>query len=323
MDQNESPWEIPDDIRKEILADLARVSWSRYPQPQTYVAVKQRLAGVLNIDPDQFAITSGCDQAIQGVHFLAGGPERKALVFQPTYPMIAHAANMAGTQIHSVNLGPEYRIDPALFPGHKLIFIANPNNPTGSLTPENIIREALAQPAFVFVDEAYFDFSQQTLIQLLAEYPNLAIGRSFSKSMLAGIRLGILMGSAEAVQGFESIVTAPYHLSHLQLITAKHYAQLQPFLREMSGRIVQERIQLEMAMAALGLRIYPSSANFILFEVSEPGELFAHLLNRSIKLRDMRRMPGLNTHLRVTVGTSEQNRVFLNALEDFFSQRSE
>ncbi|MBN1552206.1 histidinol-phosphate aminotransferase family protein [bacterium] len=314
MDQNESPWDLPPEMKADLLAELQSASWNRYPQPQHYQAVKKRFADTLQIDPDSLAITVGCDEAIQGVHFLAGGSHRKALVFQPTYPMLTHAAFMAGTMVEEIELSPEYHIRSSLLTPCDLMLIANPNNPTGNLTDQSIILTALDQSCMVFIDEAYFDFSKVTVYELLKDYPNLAIGRSCSKSMLAGIRLGALIGRPRLIRNFESIVTSPYNLSHIQLVTAARFNELLPYINTACSKLVRERELMSNSLSSMGLKFYPSATNFILFRVDNAPTIHKELLKHGIRLRDMSRLRGLKNHLRVTVGTPEENVYFCEKL---------
>lgn len=314
MDQNESPVDLPEPLKKELLDRLASKVWTRYPQPQEYQRIKMEFADSLGVASDRLALTSGCDGAIQGIHFLAGGSGRKGLCFLPTYPMLHHAAWLSGTAMTLYPVGAEYRVQTDAMPGKHLILLANPNNPTGTLTDDGIIEEALATDAMVFVDEAYYDFSGKTWIDRLHAFPNLAIGRSCSKSMLAGIRLGALMAHPTVIRAYESLVTAPYHLSHLQLVTAALYSDIQPFVKAMSREIIHERHRLETAMTDMGIQCYPSHANFILFKIFRPDTVFQTLLKNGIRLRNMTSIPGLQSHLRVTVGTPEENNLFLEGL---------
>ncbi|MCD4653119.1 aminotransferase class I/II-fold pyridoxal phosphate-dependent enzyme [bacterium] len=309
MDQNESPLDLPDELKKEISGQLLATPWTRYPQPQDYHEVKIEFAKALGVEPERMAITNGCDGAIQGIHFLSGGSGRKALCFAPTYPMLSHAAWLSGTHMTVKNIGPEYRISLDHFSDFNLILIANPNNPTGTMTPDSIIKTALKSGSMVFVDEAYFDFSNKTWIE--CEYPNLAIGRSCSKAMLAGIRLGALIADPKVINCYESLVTAPYHLSHLQLIVARFYKNILPYILTMVKTVISERKRLHEGLDKLGIRSYPSHTNFILFELSNAQSVFDRLLEKGIRIRNMTKILGLDSHLRVTVGTSEQNELFL------------
>jgi histidinol-phosphate aminotransferase len=323
MDQNESPWDVPETLKSSLLKKFSQCEWCRYPQPQTYKSAKRVFAAALGFEPEQLAITSGCDGAIQGIHALSGGPGRRALTFLPTYPMLSHAARLTGTEMHHELIGPDYKILPERAAGFDLILLANPNNPTGNLTDLESIRVLLHSGAMVFIDEAYFDLSGHSVASLLGKYPNLSIGRSCSKSFLAGLRLGALIGSPLMIQAYESLVTAPYHLGSLQLLAAGMYHEIQPLIHSMSDRIASERNWMVTRLTALGLQVYPSVTNFILFKIREPVEVYRNLLQRGIRIRDMSGIKGLESHLRVTIGTPEENRMFIDALSCVMKESGE
>ncbi|MBN2054946.1 histidinol-phosphate aminotransferase family protein [bacterium] len=316
MDQNESPFDLPAGVKAAIMDELRDTAWNRYPQPAAYQEAKRRAALALGVAPEQLAITVGCDQAIQGAHWLAGGCGRSAVVFEPTYPMLYHAALLAGTSVTRVMAGPAYDIDPSSFDGHDLILIAAPNNPTGGLPSPKLIDNALGHNALVMIDEAYYDISGVTYTHLLADHPNLYIGRSCSKSLLAGMRLGFALGHPTLITALENLLTAPYHLSTMQLILASHYGSIRPHVEECTRCIRAERTRLATALKDLGIKVYPSAANFIMFEMDKPGAAFETLADRGIRLRNLTQLRGLERHLRVTVAAREENDLFLETLRE-------
>ena len=110
LDQNESPFDIPAEIKDQILSWLARSAWNRYPQPRHYVEVKERFAACLGLDPARVVLTAGCDQVIQLAYWVAGGQGRRARVFEPTYPMYNHYARITRTDLDRVVLGPDFAV---------------------------------------------------------------------------------------------------------------------------------------------------------------------------------------------------------------------
>jgi histidinol-phosphate aminotransferase len=318
LDQNESPLDLPRELKASLLDELAAADWNRYPQPTEYRTAKVGMAQALGLDPDTLSLTAGCDQAIQGAHFLAGGPGRRALVFEPTYPMLAHAGLMAGTEVERIALGPAYRIRPEhLTSGdHHLILIASPNNPTGELLAPDLLELALARSAMVFIDEAYYDLSGVTVAHLVPERPNLMIGRSCSKSLLAGMRLGFTISHPEVALRLDQLLTAPYHLGHAQLILARRFAELRPHVETSARAVIAERQRLESALSRLDLEVYPSRGNFLLIKLDRAAEVYQGLALAGIRIRYAPLIPGLEGHLRLTVGTTEQNDALLTRLEE-------
>jgi histidinol-phosphate aminotransferase len=315
LDQNESPAGLPEALVADFAAELARAPWHRYPQPSEYDAAREHFADALGLDPEGVALTAGCDQAIEGAHFLAGGPGRRALVFEPTYPMLAHAGLLAGTEVTRIDLGVEYDLKPEhLDRPAELVLVASPNNPTGRRVPAAVIAHALAAERFVFVDEAYHDFSGVTVAGLVAEHPNLMVGRSCSKSLLAGMRLGYAIARPEVARRLDLLLTAPYHLGHAQLLLARRFAEILPHVRASAAQTVAERERLAAALRGLGVEVEPSEANFLLLRVDRAAEVYAGLARAGVRVRYAPRIPGLEGRLRVTVGLAAQSELLIAEL---------
>jgi histidinol-phosphate aminotransferase len=317
LDQNESPYAVPSELKAEIVRLLASEPWQRYVQPTRYEAAKRAFAAVIGVAAEQLILCAGCDQLIQLVLLAAGGPGRRIQVFEPTYPLYAHWARLSESDLVQTDLGPDYALEEKLLdPRAQLIAIARPNNPTGTLVDQRVIEHALKQDALVFVDEAYQDFSGESVVSGLERDENLIIGRSLSKGLLAGIRLGYGLAHPEVIDVLERAIFAPYHLSTLQILLIEQFARLKPALDRYGRKIIEDRERLQHGLKALGLRTWPSRANFVLFAVADVQESYHGLLRRGIRVRNVTGMPGLSSHLRVTVGTQEENRLFLAALAE-------
>jgi histidinol-phosphate aminotransferase len=316
LDQNEAPYDLPGEVKELLTAKLADLAWNRYPQPAMYHEIKAAFGKAIGFRPENIFLGMGCDQLIQGAYFVAGGKGKRALVFEPTYPMFAHAARFTQTETTRVQLAPAERLGL----GHiaaanqDLIFIVAPNNPTGTMPEPGVVEAALKKSALVFVDEAYYDFSKTTWSHLLKQHPNLFIARSLSKSCLAGIRLGYGLGHEEVIRAMESTFTAPYHLSFLQLVIARHFDLIMPHLAGLSAQIIAERQRLSQELERLGLSYVPSHGNFILFAVKEPARVFQRLAEAGVRIRSLHTIPGLSEYVRVTVGNPKDNDLFLKQL---------
>ena len=317
LDQNESPLDVPAELKADLARELETLEWSRYPQPSEYSSTKRAFAAALDVDPDRVVLTAGCDQAIQGAHFVAGGPGRRALVFEPTYPMLAHAGLMAGTSVEAVDLGPGYDLRPEhVETDTHLLLVASPNNPTGLCVRRDVVETALERPCFVFVDEAYHDLSGVTVAPLLEDHPNLMIGRSCSKSLLAGMRLGYTISHPEVALRLDQMLTAPYHLSHAQLLLARRFGELRPHVAASAAQVIAERERLASGLSLLGLEPAPSQANFILVRVEGAVAVYQGLAQRGIRVRYAPKLAGLESFIRITVGTPDQNDLLLRAMEE-------
>jgi histidinol-phosphate aminotransferase len=323
LDQNEAPFDLPDEVKQEIAAALAARAWNRYPQPAEYARARAKVAGALQLDPERIALTVGADQVIQGAFLLAGGPGRRARWFEPTYPYIALASRATGTIGEGIVLGEEIDtlIDPqqvlAAPAPHLLVFVS-PNNPTGGLPQRRAIEAALADDGrLVLVDEAYHDFSGDTVLDDLGHRPNLLIARSLSKSLLAGARLGFAIGHPDTIAAFDRLYTAPYHLNALQLLVAERYGELLRHIRSSSDRVTRECEWLYAALTRLpGVTPRPSQGNFVLFRVEGHAiAVHARLADAGVRIRNVSGLPGLSEHLRVTAGTREENELFITELQ--------
>lgn len=323
LDQNEAPLDLPDTIKRDILAELASRAWNRYPQPAQYVAAKAKLAAAINVEPERVALTVGCDQVIQAAFLLGGGAGRRARWFEPTYPFISLMSRATGTIGEGIVLGDDLdeKLDAARVlaaPTPHLIVLVAPNNPTGGIPSRKALEAALADPErLVLVDEAYADFSGETVIHDYASRPNLLVGRSLSKSLVAGARLGFAVGHPDMIAAMERIYTAPYHLNALQLAVASRYGEILPHVRATADAVIAECERLTAALADLpGVTPRPSHANFVLFRVDEAGAVQAKLAAAGVRVRDVSGLPGLGSHLRVTAGTRAENDLFLKILEE-------
>ena len=315
LDQNESPFDIPEKAKEAIVRSLASRRWNRYPQPAEYDEVKERFAATLGLDPQSLLLTAGCDQMILLSFLVAGGPNRCARLFEPTYPIFAAYGQTTGTKLDRVVLGPDYALGEChILDPVDLLILVSPNNPTGNGPDANLVTSALTQHRLVFVDEAYADYAVESVIELVPAHPNLLVGRSLSKSLLAGVRLGFGIGHPALVQVLERIIFAPYHLSAFQLLVAYHFDLIQPHLDEKVRLIIAERKRVGEELKRMGLTTWPSQGNFILFAVENASATYGGLLRQGVRIRDVSGMPGLAEHLRVTIGSRDENDIFLHAL---------
>ncbi len=315
LDQNETPFDIPEEAKQPILEALADEHWNRYPQPTRYAEIKERFASTMGLKPERVVLTVGCDQMILLAYWAAAGPGRTARLFEPTYPMFAAYAKTTRTTLDSVVLGPSFDLTAeALGSPVNLLMLVSPNNPTGNGPGRCLISNALERDCLVFVDEAYADYSGESVIDLVQDHPNLLVGRSLSKAALAGTRLGFGVGHPDLINVLEQLLFAPYHLNALQLLIARYYDIIKPHLDSMVRTVIEDRERVSKAMQDVGLKVWPSKANFLLFEVESAQRTYRGLLDHGVRIRNVSSMPGMGEHLRVTIGTREENDLFLEAI---------
>jgi histidinol-phosphate aminotransferase len=221
-----------------------------------------------------------------------------------------------------VPLKPDFSLDgPALLAAieeHRpvVVFISHPNNPTGNLFDRATVEKVMqAAPGVVVMDEAYLPFAQDTWMPQLPLRPNMLVLRTMSKLGLAGIRLGYLAGHPDWIEQFDK-VRPPYNVNVLTLAAAELMLENLPLLEGQATTLRAERAKLAAALLDTpGVRAFPSAANFILFRVAQPDQVFAELKERGILIKNVSRMhPRLEGCLRVTVGTAAENQTFIKAL---------
>lgn len=297
--------------------------YNRYPDPH-HRAVKAELAPLLGLDPRNIFLGNGSDEAIDLLFRVFCRPGQDRIVScPPTYGMYKVSAGVNDIGIDQVPLTDNFQPDlkglSSYFDSdiHKLLFLCSPNNPTGNLMERNAVKEVLEQfKGMVVVDEAYIDFAPDgSLSNLLAEYPNLVVLRTFSKAWgLAGLRLGMALASPEVI-GLMDRIKPPYNVNlvtqRLALEALHNRAEMGNMVRE----IIQERERLIECLNNLEgvVKVYPSDANFLLVEFLHPHEIFRSLRQKGIIVRD--RTQQVHNCLRITVGTPNENQRLLQSLE--------
>jgi histidinol-phosphate aminotransferase len=302
---------------------------ARYPEREP---VEKEVAGFLGLDPAQVLLTNGVDEAIHllGSAYLDPGDE--ALIVVPTFAMYAIFAQAEGARVVEVRAGNNFEF-PAqgllaqLSPRTRLIAVANPNNPTGAAVAGDVlIQIAQAAPqAALLVDEAYFEFHGETLIDALINQPrqieNLFVARTFSKAYgLAGLRIGILAGEAWQMAMVRR-VASPYNVNAAALAVLPEALQDQDYVDRYVAQVLSNRERLQQELGNLGLHYWPSHANFVLVHIGPAHADFVQALrHRGILVRDRHIDPGCEGCVRLTVGTNEHTQTLIGALRDVVEQ---
>jgi histidinol-phosphate aminotransferase len=214
---------------------------------------------------------------------------------------------------------PFQRLLAAITPRTKIIAIANPNSPSGSVaTRAQLLEIAQRAPhAALVVDEAYFHFFGETVMDLVGTVPNLIVARTFSKAYgLAGLRLGLLAGPFEMMRWVRRVLS-PYSVNSLALACLPPALEDTAYLDWYVGEVLAARTEFEAALDAAGVRRWPSQANFILVEIGEQHGEFVRLMKAAgVLVRDRSSDPGCDGRVRITIGTREQMRQAVIALND-------
>ena len=329
LNTNESPEPPPDAWRDALAAELSTLDWHRYPD-RAAAELRAGLAAQYRLDPAMVFAANGSNEVLQSLLLAYGGPGRSAAVFEPTYALHSHIAKVTGTAVIEGERDAKYalsmdEVDRVLDLEPNLVFLCSPNNPTGMVEPESLVRHVAARAAemgaLVVVDEAYGQFSPWSAVELIDEDSSVVVSRTFSKTWsMAAARLGYLLAPTWVVQALESVVL-PYHLDAAKQAAGTLALRYEDEMQARVQHLIEERDRIAAAFDELPVTYWPSGANFILFRADDMGgdELWQALLDRSILVRNCASWPRLGGCLRVTVGSSEENRAFLAALTEILS----
>jgi histidinol-phosphate aminotransferase len=310
---------------KEVLASIPACDLTRYPER---APVERIVAEHLGVAPEQVVLTNGVDEAIHVLFeaFLDAGNE--LLLPVPTYTMYEVYASATEAQIVTVHAAadlqfPFDRLVKAITPRTKIVAIANPNSPAGSVaTRAQIIEIARRAPgSVVLVDEAYFHFHGETVIDLIGTLPNLVVARTFSKAYgLAGLRLGVLIATAEMMRWIRRVLS-PYSVNSLALACLPPALGDTAYLDWYVGEVLAARAEFESALDAAGVRRWPSHANFVLVYIGAQHPEFVRLMSAGgVLVRDRSSDPGCDGCVRITIGTREQMRQAVAVLNQTLSK---
>ena len=320
LDFNENTLACSPKVR-EVLGAISAGSLTRYPEREP---VEEIVAAHLGRAAEQVALTNGVDEAIHVLFeaFLEDGDE--LLLPVPTYTMYEIYASATDARIVAVQAAddlqfPFERLLAAITPRTKIVAIANPNSPSGSAaTRAQLIEIASRAPnAVLLVDEAYFHFHGETVMDLIGVVPNLIVARTFSKAYgLAGLRLGLLAGPVELMRWVRRVLS-PYSVNSLALACLPPALEDSSYLDWYVGEVLQARAEFEAALDAAGVRRWSSRANFVLVEIGARHAEFARLMRAAgVLVRDRSSDPGCDGRVRITVGTREQMRQAAVALNE-------
>lgn len=325
LDAMENPYTLPESLRLELAQRLSEVALNRYPIP-SYSALKAAISDKLGV-PVGFDVVlgNGSDELISMVSVACAKPGAKVLAPIPGFVMYAISARFAGLEFIGVPFHPDFSLDKAAMlaaiaeHSPAIIYLAYPNNPTGTLFNTGEMEEilhAVGDSGVVIVDEAYQPFAQTSFMPRLAEFDNLVVMRTVSKLGLAGIRLGYMSGNNALMQEFEK-VRPPYNINVLTQAAAEFVLEHADILDAQAAELRHQRSELSAALAALpGVQVFPSAANFLLIRVTKAEQVFAKLLEQKILVKNVGKMHGLLENcLRITVSNPQENALFLAAFK--------
>jgi len=319
LDFNENTVGCSPAVVEFLRQHLTAPQLSIYPE---YADAVRELAAFFEVAEDEFTLTNGTDEAIQVLvnTFIDDGEE--VIVLKPSYAMYRFYAEVAGAAVREISyraetLGfPMEELLAAIMPSTRAVLIANPNNPTGTAIDLEGIRKLLeaAPGAAVLIDEAYFEFSELTALPWIREYSNLFVSRTFSKVYgMAAMRCGCLFSGAQNVAWLKK-AQSPYSVNTMAAVAARAAIRDRAYVESYVDEVLAARALAYQGLHELGIKTFPSEANFVLF----------HLGERAIPIRDALREQGVLVRdrsyeipgcVRVTIGTRAQIERFLEELQ--------
>ncbi|HYI45938.1 MAG TPA: histidinol-phosphate transaminase [Actinomycetota bacterium] len=324
LNTNESPYAPPEALIAEVTEELRAAALNRYPDRDAmslYSAISKHIGWPV----EGLWVANGSNEVFMHLFLGFGGPGRKALLFEPTYslhsliPKIASTVVVNGSRTQSLHIDLDRAVKTIEAERPEIVVVCSPNNPTGDCEPLSTVAALLeAAPGLVVVDEAYAEFAgpADTVRPLLGKHDNLVVTKTFSKAWrLAGVRIGYMLAQPALIAELAR-VRLPYHLSTITQVIGtaaiKHSTETLQLVDALRG----ERDRAAGALAKMGLKVHPSKANFVLFEVENADRVWKELLEKEVLVRNYSGSPGLENCLRVTAGLPEEMDAFLSALEE-------
>ena len=311
VDANESPF---------------NTGYNRYPDP-LQEEIKNLLAPIKNVHPDEIFLGNGSDEAIDLVYRVFCEPRVDNVVaMAPSYGMYEVCANINDVEYRKVLLDENFRLhaDAMLSAADdhtKVMWICSPNNPTGNDMDRKEVKRLLDEfPGILVVDEAYIDFSSlRSLRELVRLYPRLIVLNTFSKAWAsASVRLGIAFAQSEIIALFNK-VKYPYNINLLTQQYALELLRNGEKVQRWTNDVKRER---EIVVPALKevrcvVKVYPTDANFVLVKVTDAVRIYNYLVDRGIVVRNRNNVQLCGNCLRITIGSKEENNEVLGALRSF------
>ena len=332
LDANENNW-LAGWFQDELAKKIKEIPLHQYPDTDCR-ELRKKLAELNEVEHQQVLTGVGSDQIISWIIQAFVEPGDGVVTMNPTFGMYAIDTLMADGALLEVSLDQNFQFQPESFltmiheEGPKVVFITNPNNPTGGIIPRHVLEKVLlAIPAetVVVLDEAYYEFYGETLADQIMAYPNLIVLRTLSKAYgLAGVRVGYALASDEMIDAI-SCVKPPYHMSSLDQAAALACLEMIPKVKEELVNVIRWRenmknflIQLKNNGRDSQLEVFPSAANFLLIRTPHAEKLNHWLKEHRISVRGYGTEGILANCLRITIGTAEENVMLQETIEEYY-----
>lgn len=324
LDAMENPYTLPEPLAARLGEHLAGVALNRYPAPRP-AALIEKIKRVMQVPAGcDVLLGNGSDEIISMISMACAKPGAKVLAPVPGFVMYQISAQFAQMEFVGVPLNADFTLDTdamlAALAEHRpaVVYLAYPNNPTGTLFAEADIERIVAAASgnLVVIDEAYQPFAQASWMPRAGAYDNVVVMRTVSKLGLAGIRLGYLVGAPAWLAEFDK-VRPPYNVNVLTQATADFVLDHVDVLDAQAAELRAERTRLAEAVGALpGATVFPSAGNFLLVRVPDAAATFDTLLSARVLIKNVSKMhPLLANCVRLTVGSPDENAQLLAALK--------
>jgi histidinol-phosphate aminotransferase len=326
LDAMENPFTLPADLAAQLGEHLAAVALNRYPAPRPEALIA-KLKAVMHVPAEcDVLLGNGSDEIISMITMACAKAGAKVLAPVPGFVMYAMSAKFAQVEFVGVPLNADFTLDTdamlAAIAEHRpaVIWLAYPNNPTGTLFDdadiERIVAAAHVAQGLVVIDEAYQPFAQKSWMSRAGEFDNVVVMRTMSKLGLAGIRLGYLAGRPSWLNEFDK-VRPPYNVNVLTQAAASFLLDYVDVLDAQAAQLRAERTVLAAEVAKLpGAEVFESAGNFLLVRVPDAAAVFDTLLTARVLIKNVSKMhPLLANCVRLTVGTPDENAQLLAALK--------
>ena len=322
LNQNESPFDVPQLFKNELTKALSTRNWNRYPINESPELIK-KLADWHGVHPRQVLLGNGSNQLFQTLLTAVVAPGDGVLYTAPTFSLYHLFSTIYDAELIEIDQAPfeDYPLQKVLQAVEtripKILFLCSPNNPTGyEIDLAAVEQICKAARGLVFIDEAYGEFTQKSAISLLEKYDNILISRTFSKAFsMAGLRFGYFIGSEKVIHELRT-VNLPYNVNIFTEMAALYLLDHLDVMRKNIDYIKMERERVfERLNGMHELVVYPSAANFLLIKGPSTIDLFQALREQGVLVRDVSSYPLLTRHQRATIGLKEENNLFLDALQ--------
>ena len=318
LHMNENPY-LPDEkVRQAAIKGLEKIN--RYSELKYLNELKELLGKYNKIPSDQIVLSHGSDLLLREIINIFS-KDRKIIMVNPSFFPVAQYAMKQALKLIKIQISPpDFKLDPDIILDElkepTLLIIDNPNNPTGKILLDRQLIEKILQNknALLLVDEAYYEFSEQTFADLIKRYPNLAITRTMDKAFsLAGLRLGyLLMGNLfkNYFSNFPTYLATPALLAAIE--TLKNIETTQKNII----RIIKEKQRISPLLKEIGLEVFSSKTNFLLVKSKIP-DLAHKLLHKNVQIHDLSGY-WLSNYYRISIGRFDENEILLNAISEIY-----